>query len=180
MPRFLLICLALVFVAPAYAAETRTPETVVRRSTLLVNDIEASIDFYQRLGFSVWYDQGGDRDATRPTTLPLNVVPGYSRLVIMKGRDPWIGMVGLLAYDKPKPKLNRTVEDKIGLGDIILMLETDDVRNVFERLKGTNTRILQAPKEFQTKGAEGKMMVGVNMFLVDPDGHVIELSQHTN
>jgi catechol 2,3-dioxygenase-like lactoylglutathione lyase family enzyme len=161
----------------AQAAEPAPPGPVVRRATLLVADVAKSIDFYQRLGFSVWYDQGGDRDSARPMTLPLNVKPGYSRLVIMKGRDPWIGMIGLLGYDKPKPAPNRSVADKIGLGDVIIMLETDDVPGSYSRLSEIKATIIQPPQSFETKGADGKTMVGMNLFAVDPDGHVIELSQ---
>jgi catechol 2,3-dioxygenase-like lactoylglutathione lyase family enzyme len=151
----------------------------VRRSTLLVADLERSIRFYEALGFARWYDQGGARDPERPMTLPLTVKPAASRLVIMKGRDPWIGMVGLLAYDKPKPPSNRTVADKIGAGDTILMVEVPDAVAAHGRLVALGTRILQPPKDFETALADGTPIRGINFFAVDPDGRVIEASQPT-
>ncbi len=37
-------------------------ESVVRRSTFLVADIETSVAFYEGIGFRVWLDRGGERD----------------------------------------------------------------------------------------------------------------------
>ena len=152
-------------------------EPGVRRSTLLVGDIEKSIRFYEAIGFTNWYDKGGARNPDQPTALPLTVKPGASRLVIMKGRDPWIGMIGLLAYDKPKPPTNRIVAEKIGAGDIVLMIEVADVIGVHRRLTELGAPILQPPKAFETALSDGSPIKGLNCFAVDPDGHVVELSQ---
>ena len=173
--RRLFACCAIALVAVVNSAWAEAP--VVRRSTLLVADIAASIRFYEALGFTRWYDQAGPRDPSRPTTLPLSVIPAASRLVIMKGREPWVGMVGLLAYDQPKPPNNRIVADKIGLGDVILMIELPDVKTVHENLVAIGARVLQPPKPFEVKGATGAIQRGINCFAVDPDGHVVELSQ---
>ncbi|MBL8645177.1 MAG: VOC family protein [Rhodospirillaceae bacterium] len=173
-----LIC-AVLWSALAFSQAVQAREPAVRRSTLLVSNIEKSIQFYGALGFSVTYDKGGARDPERPMTLPLNVKPSASRLVIMKGRDPWIAMIGLLAYDKPKPANNRISEDKIGAGDIILMIEVSDVADVHKRLLAVGAHILQPPQPFEATLGDGTPIKGLNCFAVDPDGHVVELSQPT-
>ncbi|MBL8628463.1 MAG: VOC family protein [Rhodospirillaceae bacterium] len=173
-------CVALPLIHQSQAAEPARAEPAVRRSTLLVSDIEKSIRFYEALGFSITYDKGGPRDPERPMALPLNVKPGASRLVIMKGRDPWIAMVGLLAYDQPKPPSNRIVADKIGAGDVILMIEVADAAEAHRRLVALGARILQEPKPFEATLGDGTPIKGINCFAVDPDGHVVELSQPTS
>jgi predicted enzyme related to lactoylglutathione lyase len=88
-------------------------------------------------------------------------------------------MVGLLGYDKPTPPSNRIVADKIGAGDTILMMEIDDVKRAHDKLVAGGFRIIQPPKQFETKLADGTPIKGWNAFAVDPDGRVIELSQPT-
>lgn len=179
------VLIALAFMNFAGAAQIALAETpaqtvVVRRSTLLVGDLDRSIAFYEALGFTRSYDRGGARDPARPMALPLNVQPAASRLVIMKGRDPWIGMVGLLAYDQPKPPTNRKLADKIGAGDTILMVEIGDAVEAHARLLKLGARILQPPQPFEAALANGAPIKGINFFAVDPDGRVIEASQPTS
>ena len=175
-----LIALALIcfdFVVQAAPVESRAQTVVVRRSTLLVGDLDRSIAFYEALGFTRSYDRGGERDPARPMVLPLNVQPAASRLVIMKSRDPWIGMIGLLAYDRPKPPTNRKLADQIGAGDTILMVEIGDAAEAHTHLVSLGARILQPPQPFEAALADGSPIKGINFFAVDPDGRVIEASQ---
>lgn len=74
---------------------------VVRRTTLIVHDADASVRFYRDiLGFEVWLTNAGKVTAN---SLPSDAPPGApSRFVIMKGEHPWIGMVGLLEYGGPR------------------------------------------------------------------------------
>lgn len=173
----LLALMNLAFVVQAAPNNSDSRTVVVRRSTLLVSDLDQSIAFYEALGFTRSYDRGGARDPARPMALPLNVQPAASRLVIMKGRDPWIGMVGLLAYDRPKPPTNRKLADKIGAGDTILMVELSDAAEAHSRLVKLGARILQPPQPFEAALANGSPIKGINFFAVDPDGRVIEASQ---
>lgn len=179
MKKWRWIAAILVAAAPAAAQEIPGTGPAVRRSTLLVSDIEKSIGFYEALGFAVQYDKGGPRDPDRPMALPLNVKPAASRLVIMRGRDPWLAMIGLLAYEQPKPTLNRVLPDKIGAGDVILMIEVPDATAACGRVEKLGAPILQQPQSFETALGDGRPLKGVNCFAVDPDGHVVELSQPT-
>ena len=104
--------------------------TVMRRTTLLVHDLERSIRFYEALGFSRWYV--GSRGTVREGGLPVIGVPvgAPNQLVIMKGKDDYLGMIGLLQYGPPTtpgPFALRT-------GDPVLMIEIAGMDEVRRRL----------------------------------------------
>jgi catechol 2,3-dioxygenase-like lactoylglutathione lyase family enzyme len=172
--RIMIAFVCLFTLAAATSAHAIT--SVVRRTTLLVGDTAASVAFYEKIGFKVWLRTGGDRDPERPTAFPVAGKPGRSSLTIMAGRDPWIAMIGLLQYDKPALKRSRDAAAAYGIGDAVLMLETDDVDGVYKNLQDMGTPILQPPKEAKTQSAEAIKTVK-NMFFRDPDGWVIEMSQ---
>lgn len=172
--RFLLvgICFAMAF----SAATTQAANSVVRRTTLLVSDVKTSVAFYEKIGFKIWLETGGPRDPSKPTSLPLDGRPAQSNMTIMAGRDPWIAMVGLLQYDKPALPRSRQPQDLYGIGDAVLMIETDDIDGVYKNLQAMNTPMLQLPREATTQSADSIKTVK-NMFFRDPDGWVIEMSQ---
>jgi catechol 2,3-dioxygenase-like lactoylglutathione lyase family enzyme len=82
-------------------------EAMLRRTTLLVQDVEQSKAFYQALGFREWLDWSEDQDPEALTGLPLNSNPSHARMIIMAGEDPYIGMIGLLEYSGPPLKPSR-------------------------------------------------------------------------
>lgn len=168
------ILIAMMLVATASAAGAAT--SVVRRTTLLVSDVEKSVAFYEKIGFRVWLKTGGPRDPSQPTSLPLNGKPSLSKFTIMAGKDDWVAMVGLLQYDQPALARTREVMDQIGVGDAVLMIETDNVDEVYKNIKALNAPMLQLPKEGKTRSADSIKTVK-NMFFRDPDGYVIEMSQ---
>jgi catechol 2,3-dioxygenase-like lactoylglutathione lyase family enzyme len=159
------------------AALPAPAEIVVRRTTLLVGDIEASIRFYSTLlGFSVWYDQASER---RPGGggLPLDGAPGKSRLVILKGKDPWIGMVALLAYTDPALPRRSAPDAALRTGDAILMMETSEIEAIAARFEAAGVALERPLSQTEVTGAEGKRWQVKNLFVRDPDGRVIELSE---
>jgi catechol 2,3-dioxygenase-like lactoylglutathione lyase family enzyme len=160
----------------AWTAAAEAATSVVRRTTLLVSDVQRSVAFYEKIGFKVWLKTGGDRDPKGPTALPLNVKPARSDFTIMAGRDPWIAMIGLLQYSRPAPARTRGIAEDIGIGDAVLMIETDDLDGVYKELQAMGTPMLQLPKEATTRSADSIKTVK-NMFFRDPDGWVIEMSQ---
>jgi catechol 2,3-dioxygenase-like lactoylglutathione lyase family enzyme len=171
-----IIALFACFVAVLGALPAEATTSVVRRTTLLVSDVKTSVAFYEKIGFKVWLNTGGPRDPNSPTSLPLNGKPGQSNFTIMSGRDPWIGMIGLLQYDKPALTRTRDAKDLYGTGDAVLMLETDDLDGVYKNLQALGAPMLQLPKEATTRSADVIKRVK-NMFFRDPDGWVIEMSQ---
>ena len=151
-------------------------ESVVRRSTLLVSDIEQSIHFYQQIGFRVWLDRGGERDPESSGGLPLNGKPAYSRIAIMAGQNDAIGMVGLLEYGNPPLEATREATGTIGVTDVVLVIQTDDIQEVHANLVSMGARILSPPRDYTVRSVAGQKY-GAIMFFADPDGHVIEMSQ---
>jgi len=158
------------------ATSAQAITSVVRRTTLLVSDTNASVSFYEKIGFKIWLETGGARDPNKPTSFPVDGKPGQSNLTIMAGRDPWIAMIGLLQYDKPALKRTRNATAAYGIGDAVLMLETDDLDGVYKNLQALGTFMLQTPREATTRSADSIKTVK-NMFFRDPDGWVIEMSQ---
>lgn len=155
--------------APAPASP---PGTVLRRATLLVHDIDKAVAFYRdAIGLSVWLENRGKSGGDLPTGDPVGTP---SHFVIMKGRDPWLGMVGLLQYGEKKvaPK-----KDTIGPGDAVLMMETSDLAGIQERLKKGGYRIVGEPRTSEITFGDGTKGQATFLFCMDPDGHVLEINQ---
>lgn len=161
---------------PAEAQELAPGDggSVVRRTTLVVNDMEASIAFYRDLlGFELWLEHIG---VVTEQSLPSRAAIGApTRLAVMKGRDPWIGMVGLLQYGdaQPGPQVRGTVVP----GDVVLMLETDDVLGIRERMRAAGTPVLREPRMARVTGAGGRTWDATFLFAWDPDGHLLEINE---
>ena len=164
------------------AGTTAAQETAVRRTTLLVEDIDRSIDFYQRLGLTPWYEKSSrdtDPDGViGATELPLTADPKIGRIVIMRGNDDRIGMIGLLGYQRPPLASARGNLMGLGVGDVIIMIETDDINFVYNRLQETGARFHTPPERFEITNPDGSVRdTGYRMFVYDPDGHLIEISE---
>lgn len=152
-------------------------ESVVKRTTLLVSDIEKSIAFYEGIGFSIWLDRGGDRDPESTGGLPLNGKPEYSRIVILEGQHPDWAMIGLLQYDNPPLPWTRDNDDPtIGTSDAVLVIVTDDMDQVHQNLLALDATILSGPRDYTSNSVNGKKF-GQIMFFQDPDGRVIEMTE---
>jgi pimeloyl-ACP methyl ester carboxylesterase len=148
--------------------------SVVRRTTLIVHDLDASIRFYRDvLGFELWLENNGK---VTGDSLPSDAALGAtSRFVIMKGKDPWIGMVGLLEYGGPK-QLPKTPK-RLVPGDAILMIETAEIDAIYQRMQRVGTPILKHPKTQTVTGANGTRWDAKFLFAWDPDGHLLEINQ---
>lgn len=176
----IVLVLSLFAANPRAAAQTpaapalETPGTVLRRATLLVHDADKAIAFYRdAIGLSVWLENKGKSGGDLPTGDPVGTP---SRFVIMKGRDPWLGMVGLLQYGEAKaaPKKNT-----IGPGDVVLMMETSDLAGIHERLKKNGYRIVKEPRTSEITFGDGSKGLATFLFCMDPDGHVLEINQRS-
>jgi len=174
LSRILLPCV----VALGLSGTVTAAESVVKRTTLLVSDIERSIAFYEAIGFSIWLDRGGDRDPNAEGGgLPLNGKPSYSRIAIMEGQHPEWAMIGLLQFDNPPLPWTRDPDDKtIGTSDAVLVIVTDDIKEVYSNLQTMGATILKEPEDYTSNSVNGRKF-GAIMFVQDPDGYVIELSE---
>ena len=157
-------------------------DTVLRRTTLLVHDLEASIGFYSQLGLRPFYDASAlataERSVIGGNDLPLAGDPTDSRIVILIGPDEHTGMVGLLAYTDPELPPARRELVGLGRGDMVLMFYVDDVQMTYAALKAAGTRFHRQPYRYEVRDNAGQLRSsGWRMFAYDPDGRLIEIAQ---
>jgi pimeloyl-ACP methyl ester carboxylesterase/catechol 2,3-dioxygenase-like lactoylglutathione lyase family enzyme len=146
----------------------------VRRTTLIVHDLDASIRFYRDvLGYTVWLRNDGKVSAeSLPSDAPVGAA---SRFAIMKGRHPWLGMIGLLQYGDARPVPKPPA--KLVPGDAILMLEVEDLDGIHARMRAAGTPVLRPPRTSEVTGAGGAKWTATFLFAWDPDGHLLEINE---
>lgn len=151
-------------------------QTLVRRTTLIVSDVEKSIAFYRDiLGYSRWYYHEG---TVSQGSIPADAEIGDpSIFAIMKGKDPWIGMVGLLQKGHPKDHVVEPAAYKVSPGDVILMMETGDLDGIYKRMLAADVPIWKHPETTTVTGAGGVQWDATFLFAFDPDGHLLEINQ---
>jgi hypothetical protein len=99
-----------------------------------------------------------------------------THLVIVKADDPVVGMIGLLQFTAPElpaPPLR----ERLGVGDIVFVMQTDDVQAVYARALAFGARIHAAPHAFEVTGAGGDRLRMTSLSVWDPDGYFIEINQ---
>ncbi|MEM6584479.1 MAG: hypothetical protein AAF692_01865 [Pseudomonadota bacterium] len=80
------------------APKDRLP-TDVRRSTIIVRNIENSLKLYRDvIGLEVNYDT---TVTTSGVALPAGEPGATARLVLLNSNDPWVGWVGLMEWVDP-------------------------------------------------------------------------------
>jgi catechol 2,3-dioxygenase-like lactoylglutathione lyase family enzyme len=152
----------------------RTPVDL-RRTTLLVRDIDKSLPLYRdALGFKVIYDEliGGGTDANGKITPPT------IRLVLLRANDDFIGVLGLmqrLNLETPPPP---PVFERAKVGGVILVINSTDLDTRFAKIKATpNVKVATepAPVEYPAPGG-GKIPVLFSA-VWDADGYFIEINK---
>jgi hypothetical protein len=96
--------------------------------------------------------------------------------VIVKAADPVIGMIGLLQFTEPTLPAPPPRE-RLGVGDIVFVMQTDDVQGVYARAQSFGARIHAAPHAYEVTGASGDRLRMTSLSLWDPDGYFIEINQ---
>lgn len=152
----------------------------LQRMTVLVTDIEKSIDFYQRIGLlkasdtaTKDTDQGGVFGAA---DLPLTADSKTGRLVVMQTGAAQT-QLALMAYtDPPLPSARGNLVG-VGIGDIIMTIEVPDIQGAAGRLAQIGTRFQRNTVRFTQITADGGSQTGQHFLAFDPDGHMIEVSQ---
>jgi catechol 2,3-dioxygenase-like lactoylglutathione lyase family enzyme len=165
---------------PAAAEPLPTDERIpvdVRRTTLIVRDIERSLPFWRdALGLAVVYDEMIERplDPERPDGEKRSL-----RLVLMRANDSFIGAVGLLEYVSPRRPERVAGEDRPIVGDFIMVVNAKDLDTRWDKVKSVpGARVLSEPSrvEYPAPGGNGVIPVMVSM-VRDPDGYFVELNQ---
>lgn len=161
----------------APVAEEARVDIDLRRTTLVVRNVEASLAFYRdALGMEVIYDKAirTPRDAETDEAADI-----ARRLVFLRANDDYIGIIGLLQYVKPAKQAMHQGLEPFTPGSIVLLFNTDDLASRFDvarRVKGV--RVLSEPERVTYPSYDGKGVIPVMVsVLTDPDGFVIELNQ---
>lgn len=144
----------------------------IRRTTLLVNDAEASLKLYRdALGLKVIYDQ----------MIVSPMADGKERkrrLVLMRANDDFIGAIGLLQYIYPeKPQRKETFDEPVP-GDPIIVINASDLDKRWDKVASVpGLNVIEAPELVHYPRANGgKIAVMVSM-VRDPDGYWLEINQ---
>ena len=149
--------------------------TIVKRTTLMVRDAEASARWYaQVFGMKRWLDT--------PFTLSgIGLAAGNAgdrtRLIVMQCEDPVIGMIGLLQWLDPAMVAPETPPRRVTFGAPIFVVASDDVQGVYARALALGSHIHAAPYEWSfvdPKGAK-KDMRACSLF--DLDGYFYEVNE---
>jgi catechol 2,3-dioxygenase-like lactoylglutathione lyase family enzyme len=149
----------------------------VRRTTLIVRDVDRSLAFYRdALGLKLVYDQMIVRPGR--TEDP----PGTERkmrLALLRANDSFVGVVGLLEYESPRLPEPPVVQARPGIGEVILVINAQDLDQRFERVRSTpGVHVASEPQLTQYPSPDGKGTIPVRVSAVwDPDGYFIELNQ---
>lgn len=150
---------------------------VLRRTTLIVRDMEASLALYRdALGMKVQYDQV----LTSPGLSDRYGDDGEnrSRLVFIQAENEFIGVIGLWQFlDQTEKDLADPEPADFTPGKMVFVFNTTTLEETFAKAAATpGVKVQSAPKERHYPSPAGEIVTLVSM-LVDPDGHVVELNQ---
>ena len=154
------------------------PPTLLRRTTLLVSDIDSSLKIYQDiLGLQIVFDKilpiGGKG-------LPTGVFDAKGRLVFLKSfHDHQVGVLGLLSYiDKPIPIRPDGPRKLMQVGDSVMLMNTTGVKARIEKLKQVpGVNIVSEGSIDKYPGVKGNTITVWGNSFFDPDGNFIELNE---
>ncbi len=148
----------------------------LRRTTLVVKDMAASLKFYRdALGMKVTYDnvirtpRTAKDDASAERSL---------HLVFLRANDDYVGQIGLMQYTKPVRAPRPAKTGDLSPGDIVLVFNTKDLQAKFDKAKAMGVKVDEAPHPTSYPSYDGKGVINV-MFsaFYDPDGNYVEMNE---
>ncbi|MBL8644481.1 MAG: VOC family protein [Rhodospirillaceae bacterium] len=150
------------------------PVFAVRRATLIVRDVDVSLAFYKNvMGMEVWYDQvmpvGGQ-------VLPAGTPGAKVRVAILKGNDPLVGMLGIMAFLDPPIAAPPLPKRPLAIRDAIFVCGADDVHAIHKRMEGAPAYVYTPPIDDVVTGADGSTIKMSTMSFFDPDGFFFEVN----
>ncbi|MEO1247024.1 MAG: VOC family protein [Pseudomonadota bacterium] len=149
--------------------------SIVKRTTLIVRDIEASVRWYKDvLGLSVWMDTDFTLSGVG---LACGKAGDKTHLVILQAEDPKVGMIGLLQWVDPPLPAPEEIPRTVGYGSPTFVVEAEDARASCEAARALGTRIHAEPHEWSVTGHDGRIKHFLSVSLFDPDGYFFECNQ---
>ncbi len=148
----------------------------LRRTTLVVQDIERSLEFYRdALGMAVIYDNL----ILSPGDASLEEAERASRLVLLRANDDFIGVVGLLQYFKPLKETVDLTGTSFLEGTAVLLFNVEDLTGTFARASNVEgVVVIDEPTPVSYPSYDGESTIDVIVSTVqDPDGFTVEINQ---
>jgi len=149
----------------------------LRRTTLIVSDIENSLRFYRdALGFRVIYDNWIRTPRSAESDAEADI---SRRLVFVRANDDYIGIIGLLQYTRPVKPVREPEPVPFSTGSAVLLFTTQDLATRFELAsKVPGVTVLDPPTATHYPSYDGQGAIGVRVStMTDPDGFLIELNE---
>ena len=151
---------------------------LMRRTTLIVRDIEASLKLYRdALGMEVIYDQ----EINRPHSSEDR--EQKLRLIFLKASHDYVGVIGLIDYEygyPDHPAHTKPVRrEGFTPGNAILLFNTDGLEEKWQAIENApGIEIISKPKlsGYPGYGGVGEIRVLVSKFY-DADGYILEVNQ---
>jgi catechol 2,3-dioxygenase-like lactoylglutathione lyase family enzyme len=169
---------------PAQTASTANPIAVsgdiptdVRRTTVIVRDMERSLTLYRDvLGLEVNYDAAM---MVRSPAFTQFGEPRPIRLVLLNGNDPWIGWIGLIQYTDKPTEPETPLPEYLGPGSHIFVLNVRDADDVCARAEALpGVRMLNPLGIATYPGRDGGPPIQVKgCQFFEFDGAYLELNQ---
>jgi catechol 2,3-dioxygenase-like lactoylglutathione lyase family enzyme len=150
---------------------------ILLRSTFIVGDIDAAIQFYGEVfGWRLAYDNVLAVDRRFP---PAAADGAPARLVFFQGDDPEIGGIGFMKYlhhrMTPGPSKHRKT---VGEGEAILVVKSADPDACYLRILKTDAVIVAPPTDWTVPSPiQGRVIRLRTMSLFDPNGIYLEVNK---
>ncbi len=165
---------------PDVGLDKRPLAGILRRTSFVVADAEKIAGFYEDVfGWKRFYDNDTPVDARFPPCAPDAAL---AKLIILKAKDPDIGMLGFMEYlgFEPDVSTNKN-KSQLGIGDPILVIEAADIDAVYTKVKTnanlTGARLVSAPIKWTVKDYAGTGVIHLCTFsFFDPIGTYVEVN----
>ena len=148
---------------------------IVKRTTLMVRDMSASLRWYQDVfGMTVWMDTEVELSGVG---MAAGNAGDKTHLVILQCEDPKVGMIGLLQWVDPPMPAPEEIPTTVTYGNPTFVVEAEDAAAMYETAKKLGTHVHAEPHEWSVRGHDGRMKHFLSVSLFDPDGYFYECNQ---
>ena len=144
----------------------------VKRTTIIVRDMEKSLKFYRDLlGMDVFYE--GHIGNPGASDLMGMTISGL-HMVVMSAAGADTGMVGLMELKDAEPPLKETAwSDTVKAGETILVIPTENMKELYEGTVAQGFKVATPPTKMEVPNRPEIH----EMMARDPDGVIVNLTQ---
>lgn len=144
----------------------------VKRTTIIVKDMERSLAFYRDLlGMDVFYEGHiGNPGASELMGMTMSGL----HMVVLSADGAETGMVGLMELKDVDPPLDATEwSATVKTGEAILVIPTENMRELYERMVAEGHTVATPPTKMEVPNRPEIH----EMMARDPDGTIVNLTQ---